>query len=359
MIGPGPGHDITRYRPISLWRAALSAAEETINSGLFVSAWLRLFQAHLSCSEAEMLRWRGDLGISAEIRRAYSGLYGRYFARALLASELGITDFISLDRDITSIPNGVTVTRIEKGDIPDWIAWDLQSGAYVLGEAKGRLTGSEQQFLSGRPSCINDGKAQFERVEVKDSSDRIIATRNWVAANLWSTDERRRRPVSLLWDPPDEGNPLTNDEVSRHADAIRRYRTTTIANQLGNPAFTVRIAIQPSDEGVSSTIREAVEDNRFGPIERPSQEPHESDYLAAVITPLGIQPIRNTADLETAHGIKESVDDADGPAMIFGLARRKPQTPESQKMPWLSDNGIASPDGLSLFNLENVEIRES
>ena len=180
-----------------------------------------------------MLRWRGDLGESAEMRRVFSGLYGRYFARALLASELGVADFIPLNRDDTSIPDGVTVTRIDSGDIPDWIAWDPRAGGYVLGEAKGRLTGNEQRFLNGTPSCIDAGKEQFQRVEARDSTGRTIATRNWVAANLWSTDERRRPPVSLLWDPPNHGHSLTDDEVPSHARAIRRHHIETIAKRLG------------------------------------------------------------------------------------------------------------------------------
>ena len=87
--------------PISLFRAALFDAEETIQGSPFASAWLRLFQEHLSTSESDMLRWRGEFGTSSEVRRAFSGLYERYFARALLAGELGITDFIPLQTNCT------------------------------------------------------------------------------------------------------------------------------------------------------------------------------------------------------------------------------------------------------------------
>ena len=44
------------------------------------------------------------------------------------------------------------------------------------------------------------------------------------------------------------------------------------------------------------------------------------------------------------------------PAMIFGLAKAGPQATKTGQTPWLSENGVASPDGLSLFNLRNVEI---
>ena len=358
VVASDPNCNITACRPVSLWRAALSAAEETIHGSPMAPAWLQLFRAHLSGSDAEMLRWRGDLGESFEMRRVYSGLYGRYFARALLGSELGITDFISLDGDIV-MQNGTTVTRAARGDIPDWIAWDSRAQAYVLAEAKGRLAGSEHGFLHGTPSCVHAGKAQFERVAVRDSGGRTIATRNWVAANLWSTDERRREPVSLLWDPPDDGDSLVDDEVPRHAVAIRKHRIAAITKRLGAPAFTVRIAMEPSDDSESPAIFEAVEDSPLGPIERPSRQMHEGDYLAAIITPLGVRPIRGADDLKTAQIIREEADRAGEPAMLFGVAKGEPRTRESRQMPWLSNNGIASPDGLSLFNLRSVDIGES
>ena len=356
MVDPRRGHNSTGWWAVNLWHTALSAAEETLGGGPLASAWLRLFRTHLSLSELDLLRWRGDLGRSAEMRRVYSRLYGRYFARALLASRLGITDFVSLNRNSTQIPDGVSVERIDTGDIPDWIAWDPQENTYVLGEAKGCLTGSAQQFLGRTPSCVDAGKVQFTRVIVRDLVHRQIATHNWVAANLWSTDARKREPISLLWDPPGDGVALTDEEVPRHANAIRKHRIATITRQLGDPAIAVRIAIKPSDDNVPSGLVDADRDSRYGRTEQPSREPHEDDYLAAIITPLGIQPIRDAADLRTAHAIKKRADSTGEPAMIYGLARRTPQTAESHDMPWLSDNGIVAPDGSSLFNLTNVEI---
>ena len=187
-MDPGAGSDVAEWRQLNLWRAALGAADETIQGGSLAPAWLRLFEAHLSSSETAMLRWRGHLGESAEMRRVYSGLYGRYFARAVRSAELGITLFSPLNTKTTPIRGGVTVTRVRSGDIPDWIAWDPQAGCHVLCEAKGRLSEQKGRFLHGKPDCIDAGKAQFERVEVRDSGGRLIATRDWIAAILWSTD---------------------------------------------------------------------------------------------------------------------------------------------------------------------------
>ena len=338
---------------------ALSAAEETLQGGAFSSAWLQLFKAQLSKSEPEMLRWQGDLGTGTETRRAYSGLYGRYFARALLAGELGITDFIPLETNCTHINGGVTVSRVNGGDIPDWIAWDPKEPGYVLGEAKGRLTGNLQDFLSGVPNCINAGKAQFARVEVKDSQNRRICTRNWVAVNRWSTDERGGQPVSLLWDPPGDGEPLTPEQARHHAEAIRRHRIEAIVGQLGDPEFTVRVVAKASDHNMAQIEVDRKRKSPFDSVERPSREQHEDYYQAAVVTPLGIRPIRDRNDLVDARVIGKHASTANEPAMIFGVARATLKTPESLRAPWLSGNGIASADGSALFDLSSVDIAEA
>ena len=355
-VDPGAGLDVVEGKWLNLWWAALAAADETIQGGPLAPAWLSLFEAHLSGSETAMLRWRGHLGESADMRRAYSGLYGRYFARAVLTAELGITLFVPLQTNATPIPGGVTVTRVGSGDIPDWIARDPGAGSYVLCEAKGRLSESERRFLHGKPGCIDSGKAQFDKVEVTDSSGRRIATRNWIAANLWSTDRVKRSPVSLLWDPPGEGERLTREEAERHAQAMRRQRDAAVSARLGNPERRVRIAIAPSDGDIDTRSVQGTEESPSGAIERPSRDRHEDDYLAAVITPLGVRPIRDDDDLQAAHAMRERAVDTGEPAMIFGIAKAVPQASKTGEVPWVSENGVASPDGLGLFNLRNAEI---
>ena len=360
-VAQNPISDVSGDWPISLFRAALCAAEETIQGSPFASAWLRLFQEHLSTREPDMLRWRGDLGSSSEVRRAYSGLYGRYFARAVLAGELGITDFIPLElpRELYQRRTfgAVTVCRVRDGDTPDWIAWDPRRSGHVLCEAKGRLTGSIRKFLSGVPACIVEGKAQFARVEVADSANRRIATQNWVVANRWTTDERRRQAVSLLWDPPGDGESLTPEEAHEHGEAMRRHRLRALARGLGNPEFTVRIRAKGSDGGMPSLDTDAERDSPFGTFERPSRESHEGCYQAAIIAPLGIRAIRDATDLNAARAAVEDSSSADGAAMIFGLAKGNSKAAESGEAGWLSDSGIVSAHGSALFDLKSVAVQ--
>ena len=361
-VEPSIPHDRTVHQPFSLWWAALAAADETMQGGPLVPAWLRLFSAHLSSADNVRLRWGGDLGESAELRRAYSALYGRYFSRALLASRLGFTDFVPLRTNVTRLPNGVTIRRAAKGDIPDWIAWDPATGSYCLCEAKGSLTGKEPAFMTGQPTCVTEGKKQFGRVEVLDRSGRAVATRNWVAANLWSTDSRRRESVSLLWDPPSDGGTFPEGESEKHADGIRRRRIANIALRLGRVGLLgsarrtggalVRVKASPDRDGMPTKVSASHEDDLLQPIERPATGPHDGVYAAALITPFGIRPILDSGDVTALKAARKSV----APAMLFGLSVDALRVGQTVSEPWISGQGIAAPDGLSLFDLSRVEV---
>ena len=391
IVDPGTGTDVVDLGPFDLWWAAIAAAEETIQGSPLASAWLTLFQDHLSQADTTELRWAGDLAESAEMRRAYSALYGRFFGRAFLASRLGFTDFVPLQTNRTRVGSLVEVRRVKGGDVPDWIAWDPRSRSYVLAEAKGRLGGSVEGFLSQKPACISAGKAQFERVEVREMSGRRLRTTNWVAANLWCTDRRGRRPVCLLWDPDGEGEQLVEEEVPRHAAAVRRQRVGSIAAGLGHPGFpegetepsgrTVSIAAAPSErseppeppellEPVETlAIPQGPDDETFFPradrepvavtrreAEPRSRERHEDAYVAAIITRFGITPIVDQSGVDAARAAQDRAGSGVEPALIYGISGGVLAGPETGRPGWWSGAGIATSDGAGLFDITQVEI---
>lgn len=217
--------------PISLWWLARAAAEETLQGSPMVSAWLKLFRSHLSSTELHELRWNGDLAESAELRRSYSGLYGRFMARALLTHHLGLSRFVSLKRNGISLPGSIAVTRNADGDIPDWLAWDNRKNRFVLCEAKGSRTAND--FLTrDPPRCVEQGKKQFSRVS-SAIAGRAIHPAEWVAASRWSTDYRGGPAITLLWDPPTEEAPFEPEEAAQHREAITRAWLDSIAPGFG------------------------------------------------------------------------------------------------------------------------------
>lgn len=198
-----------------------------------VSAFPKLSEMNLSDSDRRWLRWRGDMAESAEMRRAYSGLYGRFSARALMARHLGFSRFLSLKRSgLESRLPLPSVRRNSKGDIPDWIAWDERHRRFALCEAKGSLTATDFRRL-GCPKCVQGGKSQFDRVDVLDSQHQLIRPARWVAATRWATDERKGEPVTVLWDPPVDGESFSKPGAERHRSMMTRAWLRSIAPKMG------------------------------------------------------------------------------------------------------------------------------
>ncbi len=387
--------------PLSLWRVAIAAAEETIQGGPLTSAWLNLFQSHLSQSRKDYLCWRKDLAESTEMRRAYSAMYGRYFSRALLSSVFQITDFVPIQGDRTVIGGGVEVRRVENGDMPDWIAWDPIAGYYVLVEAKGNLTGGNRAFLHNEPKCIRMGMDQFSRVSVKHGVRQSIPTLNWVVANLWATDDRTNKSVSLLWHQVKKDFDSSSQQVAQYAASIREHRIKKLAalfdreersddsKELSGPV--IHLSIKTKDDPLptvvaeeqatipdteeaglyipieeefrsthevetSRTIAETPEPEQQVPLEQPAKEPHQGKYLVSIVTPLGIRPINDKADFDAALSIQDRVRETDEPILVYGLSTNAMATFERRPTSWVSGNGIVTSDGAGLFDIRDAEL---
>ena len=246
------------------------------------------------------------------------------------------------------------------------------------------MTGRERSFLYETPTCIGAGKAQFDRVIVRNARGQKLRTRNWVAANLWATDVRSRRSVTLLWDPDEDGEELSDDEIPENATAIREHRINNIAVGLGRQdslrlgaetvGQAVRITINPSTEEMppappreelspesptSQTTRVAPDDVSvpvLPSLNEPAQERHTDVYVAALVTPLGIRPILSETDFETVVKFQQQVREENGWAMIYGLSKSALSERDYKRELWLSVGGIASSDGAGLFDLKQIQI---
>lgn len=392
----GFGHDQQIISPLSMWWVARAAAEETLQGGPLVPAWLQLFRTQLSVRDGYWFRWRGDFAESAELRRAYSGLYGRFVARALLTQHLQFSRFMSLTRNGIQVPGSINVGRNSKGDIPDWLAWDDVNSQFVLCEAKGSLTGND--FLGhGEPGCVRNGKAQFERVSCI-ANGRQVQPAKWVAATRWATETRDGLPITLLWDPPVEGNAFDTEEADQHREAMSRAWLDSIAPGLGwrdsqellrsdreQDAFTISAepGAIPSDDDwpvlqeddVNEQI--SVDLGEFGSRQVSSQrtdngivkteiqtmdskpsEIHklESQYLIALVTRFGVRPIRTNGEFDAFRREQERAKRLEEPSMLIGLPLDFEPTQRRSEGVWLDGAGIAPKNDLALFDVRRIQV---
>lgn len=391
--------------PISMWWLARAAAEETLQGSPMTAAWLKLFRAHLSESDPYWMRWRGDLAESSELRRAYSGLYGRIVARALLKEHLGFSRFMSLRRNGLSVPGAIDVERNSRGDIPDWLAWDDRAGEFVLGEAKGSLTGRDFLATAG-PGCVHEGKAQFGRVTCY-AGGTVVHPRQWVAATRWVTDARGDVPVTVLWDPPVDDEPADEKTIRKRREAMTRGWLGSIASGLGyanagdllsadrkRSALLVKALpggipdgqdwpssdsdegqqfdsaglqrVAPSAPSIVTKVYDVVASNLIdSPVYRrsnrlsvPKSESaiHEGAYVTAVITRFGIRPIRTVSDFDDVRRDQDRARRLEEPAMLVGIPAGMDPTLPRTEQPWMDNAGIAQAGDLSVFDLRRVEI---
>lgn len=393
------GNDTAGPQPLSLWWLARAAAEETLQGSPLAASWLKLFRSHLDPNEGYWLKWSEDLAQSAELRRAYSGLYGRFAARAMLTAHLGLSRFVSLKRDGIQIPGSIHVKREKKGDIPDWVAWDDRAGRHVLCEAKGSLTAND--FLAaGTPKCVAEGKAQFGRVTSTGPSGALHPA-CWVAASRWSTELRGGQAATLLWDPPTDYEPFPEEALRGHREAMTRAWLDSLAPGLGwrdsgellserriANALTIRAdpgSIRTEDDWppipdepretlapaqvrredtqkvfeqlASTSSREMLYKSDWVDHERPREKvPLKERFISALVTPFGVRPIRDLTDVEELLRAQERARAHEQPAMVIGLPLRLDPAERMSDVLWLDGAGISRAGDLAVFDLRHVDV---
>jgi hypothetical protein len=191
---------------IELIDLSYSAALETIQTGLGASGWLSLFQDHLAPSQD--LIWTNDgMGAGRELRRSFSNILGRFFARNYLEQEIGARDLVSIEGNHFRVPNtNLQVRRKGKsGDLPDWVG--LWNDAPLIAEAKG--SHDKRDWINKQwPDPINVALRQVRRVEivqVTPAGHRVPRAppqlfRAVAVGSKWATQTNNAPPVMIAVD---------------------------------------------------------------------------------------------------------------------------------------------------------------
>jgi hypothetical protein len=213
-------------------QALREVLQTTIRSNPF-SGLIRGFLA----SYTDELTWLAEgPGIGREMRRTFSGLFGRFFARAYLNDCHGFVWFCPLDGRNQYVGERLRVyPGVPRQDLPDWIC--AGSGHLALAEAKGARPGSHLSRLS-HPGPITSALGQLEncRVSVFDRrQNRWIERRikGWAVLNQWKFQRSPVPPYLFVVDPVTEGEPLPSDHIPALTRAIAREHVAGIFRGLG------------------------------------------------------------------------------------------------------------------------------
>lgn len=174
--------------------------------------------------------FREPLGQAREVKVALSGLFGRFVARAYVERYFNLSFFahlgsrtIDLDRRLK-----VNITRLARGDLPDWIACASDLSSLTVAEAKGC------HDVDGPAKALDRAWAQARRIDVtvrghKVGVKRIAIATRWGMATAGPADAR----LSVR-DPIEEGEPHTQEEKDALFIGMLRPHIANLIKPLGH-----------------------------------------------------------------------------------------------------------------------------
>ena len=189
-----------------------AAARETLltRTQHMAAIWTDLFESLLAPPPEPRLRWAGKgPGIGRDAKVAYSGLLGRFVARAHLTQDLGVRVLVRLDvaKDaLESVGYSIRTNQADPGYRADWIGCDDRG--LVIAEAKGNHSGSIAPQGVQPPPILRPAIRQVTRTEVWGSNE--VPARRVAIASRWATQQKLGcDPELLVWDsePPQTRQP--------------------------------------------------------------------------------------------------------------------------------------------------------
>lgn len=282
------------------------------------------------------LIWRGKgPGRGTEMRRSFSGLFGRFFARAYLEIHHDFVWFAAIDGDNFHLSPHWRVKRFTKTEMPDWIC--ARPGVLAIGEAKGsHQKGNATGSSPPGPIKTADGQIRGVRVQKQIRTTRGLrwsnrSVKGWAVMSRWGVADPPRAPFLYALDPKTEGDELTIEECDDLVQAVARTHVEQAALGLGLLKLSDDEALKPAPR-------------RYF---RVADDQEKRLFLGAVITPFGLLHI----DFEQAKALSALLPNPDLVRFV-GLERglfqnyiqRQPLFPRQRQR--IGDLSVVGEDGL-------------
>lgn len=309
---------------------ALAAAKETLITGLSAGAWVSFFENQLN--DTRQLIWLGDgLGRGGELRRSFSNILGRIFARWYLQSREGVRALIPIERAGSPITPFLRVDRKrgESGDMPDWIG--CTRSHLVLAEAKGRHTGGrwDRKVKKGElPPIVDFAMEQTERAE-PFAFGGVRQSQRWAVASRWGTVTNKQQPWLIAKDPVDEAPELKGMELMECTRALIDMETVLLVHGAG---FSSGISKSiDHDELYGAALLREFRGEWAPCIARYRLESDSGTFegagLNVLFTPTGFLAIKDSEDVQRARALSDAFDQT---LLLQIDAERLPKPPDAQ-----------------------------
>ncbi len=174
--------------------------------------------------------FREPLGQAREVKVALSGLFGRFVARAYLERYFGLSIFAHLGSRVVDLDRRrkVKVSRLSRGDLPDWIACASDLSSLTVAEAKGCHDNG------GPAKALNRAWAQAGRIDIT-AGGRKVTVKRIAIATRWGIAAPSPTDVHLsVRDPVDEGEPIKQEEKDALFIGLLRLHIANLIKSLGH-----------------------------------------------------------------------------------------------------------------------------
>jgi hypothetical protein len=174
--------------------------------------------------------FREPLGQAREVKVALSGLFGRFVARAYLERYFNLSIFAHLGSRVIDLNRRrqVKVTRLSRGDLPDWIACTSNLSSLTVAEAKGCHDNG------GPAKALNRAWAQAGRIDITAGGSKVTVKRIAIATR-WGMAAPSPTDAHLsVRDPVDEGEPIKPEEEDALFIGLLRLHIANLITSLGH-----------------------------------------------------------------------------------------------------------------------------
>ena len=174
--------------------------------------------------------FREPLGQAREVKVALSGLFGRFVARAYLERYFNLSIFAHLGSRTIDLDRRrqVKITRLSRGDLPDWIACAADLSSLTVAEAK------VCNDVGGPAKALDRAWAQARRIDVT-ARGRKVTVKRIAIATRWGMAAAGPADAHLsVRDPVDEGEPIEPVEKDGLFIGLLRLHIANLIKPLGH-----------------------------------------------------------------------------------------------------------------------------
>ncbi|UFW90532.1 hypothetical protein BjapCC829_19150 [Bradyrhizobium barranii] len=200
--------------------------------------------------------FKEPLGQAREVKVALSGLFGRFVARAYLERYFNLSIFAHLGSRTIDLDRRrrVKVTRLSRGDLPDWIACEANLSSLTVAEAKGC------HDVGGPAKALDRAWTQAGRINVT-AQGRKVTIKRVAVATRWGMAAAGPTEAQLsVRDPIEEGEPIDPQEKEALFVGLLRLHIANLIKPLGHAelaAALYRITHQPFERRLREDIGRA------------------------------------------------------------------------------------------------------